>query len=83
MEIVVDRTNYIIKKYSKNDNGDWELSGEEYHYYSAEGRDLGQMECSFAHGTIYNGSGNMTELQPGDTVRCEIDGIGSLTNTVR
>ena len=22
-------------------------------------------------------------LQPGDTVRCEIDGIGSLTNTVR
>lgn len=64
VEIVVDRTNYIIKKYSKNDNGDWELSGEEYHYYSAEGRDLGQMECSFAHGTIYNGSGNMTELQP-------------------
>lgn len=64
VEIVVDRTNYIIKKYSKNDNGDWELSGEEYHYYSAEGRDLGQMECSFVHGTIYNGSGNMTELQP-------------------
>lgn len=64
VEIVVDRTNYIIKKYSKNDNGDWELSGEEYHYYSAEGRNLGQMECSFAHGTIYNGSGNMTELQP-------------------
>ena len=22
-------------------------------------------------------------LKPGDTVRCEIDGIGSLTNTVR
>ena len=22
-------------------------------------------------------------LQPGDTVRCEIDGIGRLTNTVR
>ena len=64
VEIVVDRTNYIIKKYSKNDNGDWELSGEEYHYYSAEGRDLGQMECSYANGTIYNGSGNMTELQP-------------------
>lgn len=64
VEIVVDRTDYIIKKYSKNDNGDWELSGEEYHYYSAEGRDLGQMECSFAHGTIYNGSGNRTELQP-------------------
>ena len=64
VEIVVDRTNYIIKKYSKNDNGDWELSGEEYHYYSAEGRDLGQMECSYAHGTIYNGSGNRTELQP-------------------
>lgn len=64
VEIVVDRTNYIIKKYSKNDNGDWELSGEEYHYYSAEGRDLGQMECSYANGTIYNGSGNRTELQP-------------------
>lgn len=64
VEIVVDRTDYIIKKYRKNDNGDWELSGEEYHYYSAEGRDLGQMECSFAHGTIYNGSGNRTELQP-------------------
>ena len=64
VEIVVDRTNYIIKKYSKNENGDWELSGEEYHYYSAEGRDLGQMECSYANGTIYNGSGNMTELQP-------------------
>lgn len=64
VEIVVDRTNYIIKKYSKNDNGDWELSREEYHYYSAEGRDLGQMECSYANGTIYNGSGNMTELQP-------------------
>ena len=64
VEIVVDRTNYIIKKYSKKDNGDWELSGEEYHYYSAEGRDLGQMECSYANGTIYNGSGNRTELQP-------------------
>lgn len=64
VEIVVDRTNFIIKKYSKNDNGDWELSGEEYHYYSAEGRDLGQMECSYANGTIYNGSGNRTELQP-------------------
>ena len=64
VEIVVDRTNYIIKKYSKNDKGDWELSGEEYHYYSAEGRDLGQMECSYANGTIYNGSGNRTELQP-------------------
>lgn len=64
VEIVVDRTNYIIKKYSKKDNGDWELSREEYHYYSAEGRDLGQMECSYANGTIYNGSGNMTELQP-------------------
>lgn len=64
VEIVVDRTNYIIKKYSKNENGDWDLSGEEYHYYSAEGRDLGQMECSYANGTIYNGSGNMTELQP-------------------
>lgn len=64
VEIVVDRTNYIIKKYSKNDNGDWELSGEECHYYSAEGRDLGQMECSYANGTIYNGSGNRTELQP-------------------
>lgn len=64
VEIVVDRTNYIIKKYSKNENGDWELSGEEYHYYSAEGRDLGQMECSYANGTIYNGSGNRTELQP-------------------
>lgn len=64
VEIVVDRTNYIIKKYSKNDNGDWELSGEEYHYYSAEGRDLGQMECSYANGTIYNGSGNRTELKP-------------------
>lgn len=64
VEIVVDRTNYIIKKYSKNDNGDWELSGEEYHYYSAEGRDLGQMECSYANGTIYNSSGNRTELQP-------------------
>lgn len=62
VEIVVDRTNYIIKKYSKNDNGDWELSREEYHYYSAEGRDLGQMECSYANGTIYNGSGNRTEL---------------------
>ena len=46
MEIVVDRTNYIIKKYSKKDRTDWELSREEYHYYSAEGRDLGQMECS-------------------------------------
>ena len=64
VEIVVDRTNYIIKKYSKNENGDWELSREEYHYYSAEGRDLGQMECSYANGTIYNGSGNRTELQP-------------------
>lgn len=64
VEIVVDRTNYIIKKYSKKDRTDWELSGEEYHYYSAEGRDLGQMECSYANGTIYNGSGNRTELQP-------------------
>lgn len=64
VEIVVDRTNYIIKKYSKKDRTDWELSREEYHYYSAEGRDLGQMECSYAHGTIYNGSGNRTELQP-------------------
>lgn len=64
VEIVVDRTNYIIKKYSKKDRTDWELSREEYHYYSAEGRDLGQMECSYANGTIYNGSGNMTELQP-------------------
>lgn len=64
VEIVVDRTNYIIKKYSKKDRTDWELSREEYHYYSAEGRDLGQMECSYANGTIYNGSGNRTELQP-------------------
>ena len=64
VEIVVDRTNYIIKKYSKKDRTDWELSREEYHYYSAEGRDLGQMECSYANGTIYNGSGNRIELQP-------------------
>lgn len=64
VEIVVDRTNYIIKKYSKKDRTDWELSSEEYHYYSAEGRDLGQMECSYANGTIYSGSGNKTELQP-------------------
>ena len=64
VEIFVDRTNYIIKKYSKKDRTDWELSREEYHYYSAEGRDLGQMECSYANGTIYNGSGNRTELQP-------------------
>lgn len=64
VEIVVDRTDYIIKKYRKKDRTDWELSSEEYHYYSAEGRDLGQMECSYANGTIYNGSGNRTELQP-------------------
>lgn len=64
VEIVVDRTDYIIKKYSKKDRTNWELSSEEYHYYSAEGRDLGQMECSYANGTIYNGSGNRTELQP-------------------
>ena len=64
VEIVVDRTDYIIKKYSKKDRTDWELSSEEYHYYSAEGRDLGHMECSYANGTIYNGSGNRTELQP-------------------
>ena len=64
VEIVVDRTDYIIKKYSKKDRTDWELSREEYHYYSAEGRDLGHMECSYANGTIYNGSGNRTELQP-------------------
>lgn len=64
VEIVVDRTDYIIKKYRKKDRTNWELSSEEYHYYSAEGRDLGQMECSYANGTIYNGSGNRTELQP-------------------
>ena len=64
VEIVVDRTDYIIKKYRKKDRTDWELSSEEYHYYSAEGRDLGQMECSYANGTIYSGSGNRTELQP-------------------
>lgn len=64
VEIVVDRTDYIIKKYSKKDRTDWELSSEEYHYYSAEGRDLGQMKCYYANGTIYDGSGNRTELQP-------------------
>lgn len=64
VEIVVDRTDYIIKKYSKKDRTNWELSREEYHYYSAEGRDLGQMECYYANGTIYDGSGNRTELQP-------------------
>lgn len=47
VEIVIDKTNYSIKHYSKNNDNEWVLSSTEDHYYSADGRDLGMLYCNF------------------------------------
>lgn len=47
VEIIIDKTNYCIKRYSKNIDNKWVLSRTEDHYYSADGRELGMLDCNF------------------------------------
>ncbi len=62
VEIVIDKTNYSIKHYSKNIDNEWVSSGTEDHYYSADGRELGTLQCYFHEGALVSCYGQKTEL---------------------
>ena len=52
-------------------------------YADVFGAESALVRTTFVNGTHAIACALYGALQPGDTVRCEIDGIGSLTNTVR
>ena len=64
VELEVNGTNYTIKRYSKNRANELVLTGTEEHYFTADGRELGYLNCSYSEGQISNRFGRKTEILP-------------------
>lgn len=64
VEFKVNGTNYTIKQYRKNYDNELVLTDTEEHYFTADGRDLGYLHCSYSEGQISNRFGRKTEILP-------------------
>lgn len=64
VEFEVNGTNYTLKRYSKNRANERVLTDTEEHYFTADGRDLGYLHCSYSEGQISNRFGRKTEILP-------------------
>lgn len=64
VELEVNGTNYTIKRYSKNRANELVLTGTEEHYFTADGRELGYLNCSYFDGRISYREGRKTEILP-------------------
>lgn len=61
VDFEVNGTNYTLKRYSKY-HDEWVLTDTEEHYFTADGRDLGYLHCSYSDGEISVCDGQKTEL---------------------
>lgn len=64
VELEVNGTNYTLKRYSKNRANELVLTGTEEHYFTADGRELGYLKCSYFDGRISYREGRKTEILP-------------------
>lgn len=64
VDFEVNGTNYTLKRYSKNYDNEWVLTDTEEHYFTADGRDLGYLNCSYSEGQISYSDGRKTEILP-------------------
>ena len=64
VDFEVNGTNYALKRYRKDYNNEWVLSDTEERYFTADGRDLGYLNCSYYDGEISSCDGQKTELLP-------------------
>lgn len=63
VEFEVNGTNYTLKIYRKNYN-EWVLTDTEEYYFTADGRNLGFLKCSYSEGRISYREGRKTETLP-------------------
>lgn len=64
VEFEVNGTNYTLKRYSKNRANELVLTHTEEHYFTADGRELGYLKCSYFDGRISYREGRKTEILP-------------------
>ena len=64
VEFEVNGTNYTLKRYSKNRANELVLTGTEEHYFTADGREVGYLKCSYFDGRISYREGRKTEILP-------------------
>ena len=64
VEFEVNGTNYTIKVYNKAHNNERVLTDTEEHYFTADGRELGYLKCSYFDGRISYREGRKTEILP-------------------
>ena len=64
VDFEINGTNYALKRYSKDYNNEWVLSATEERYFTADGRDLGHLNCTYSDGQISYSDGYKTELLP-------------------
>lgn len=62
VDFEVNGTNYTLKRYFKDYNNEWVLGNTEERYFTADGRDLGYLNCSYSDGEISVCDGQKTEL---------------------
>lgn len=62
VDFEVNGTNYTLKRYRKNYDNEWVLTNTEEHYFTADGRDLGYLNCSYSEGRISYREGRKTEI---------------------
>lgn len=64
VEFEVNGTNYTIKVYNKAHNNERVLTDTEEHYFTADGRELGYLKCSYFDGQISYCDGQKKEILP-------------------
>lgn len=64
VDFEVNGTNYALKRYRKDYNNEWVLSNTEERYFTADGREMGYLNCTYSDGQIINSDGYKTELLP-------------------
>ena len=64
VDFEVNGTNYTLKRYRKDYNNEWVLSNTEERYFTADGREMGYLNCTYSDGEISNSDGHKTELLP-------------------
>ena len=64
VEFEVNGTNYTLKIYDKRRDNEFVLTDTEEHYFTADGRDLGYLKCSYSEGQISYCDGQKKEILP-------------------
>lgn len=62
VDFEVNGTNFTIKRYKTDRSNELVLAETEEHYFTADGRDLGYLNCSYSDGEISVCDGQKTEL---------------------